>query len=606
MKRIPVLTMLTALLALWTIAVLAAVPQLINFQGILRDGSGNPVANGPYSVMFTIYDGPGGGATSLWSETQSVNTVNGLFTVLLGSGPIPLDYSLFNDSTRWLGVKVGADPEMAPRQRLSSVGYSHNSSEWTSAAGNLFRLNGNVGIGTASPASKLEVSGGNAQISGGDFGLVGGNGYSMITQQVGPSLLQVGSAGGWTSGIGFYPGNPTEAVRITSSGNVGIGTASPTKKLEVAGSIKVGASDTVFTSNLSSNSPLSLQAPAGMTRMYINDVTGNVSIGTALTIGPRLNVYNSGSDPVLITGVKGEANNSSVGDAYGGYFSASTSGGGIASGVYASGGNVGVDAYGAATGVIATGGSYGVFGTSGLSGGAGVYGYNNLNDFTYGVYSSGDARVTRNLTIDGATYATGFIFKNGGGFRIDHPTDPANKYLYHSFVESPDMTNFYNGNVKLDAKGEATVELPDWFRALNKDFRYQLTAIGAPGPNLYIAEEVSGNRFKIAGGTAGMKVSWQVTGIRQDAYASAHRIAVEEEKTGKERGKYLQPKAHGVSETFGMNYEETQRMEAEQKKMKEQQAKMEGERKQHEEQRAKMEQERVIQEQMAKPGGQNK
>ncbi|MCI0406776.1 MAG: hypothetical protein L0209_12065, partial [candidate division Zixibacteria bacterium] len=124
MKRVPVLTTLTALLALWTMAVFAAVPQLINFQGILRDGSGNPVANGSYSVMFTIYDLPGSGATALWSETQSVNTVNGLFTVLLGSGPLPLDYSIFNDSTRWLGVKVGADPEMTPRQRLSSVGYS--------------------------------------------------------------------------------------------------------------------------------------------------------------------------------------------------------------------------------------------------------------------------------------------------------------------------------------------------------------------------------------------------------------------------------------------------------------------------------------------------
>ena len=56
------------------------------------------------------------------------------------------------------------------------------------------------------------------------------------------------------------------------------------------------------------------------------------------------------------------------------------------------------------------------------------------------------------------------------------------------------------------------MNLPDYFQAFNGDFRYQLTAIGAPGPNLYIAEEISGNRFKIAGGKAGSKVSWQVTG----------------------------------------------------------------------------------------------
>jgi hypothetical protein len=53
------------------------------------------------------------------------------------------------------------------------------------------------------------------------------------------------------------------------------------------------------------------------------------------------------------------------------------------------------------------------------------------------------------------------------------------------------MKNVYDGIVVLDHKGKAEIDLPDWFGALNKDFRYQLTAIGAPGPNLYIAEEIS-------------------------------------------------------------------------------------------------------------------
>jgi hypothetical protein len=101
--------------------------------------------------------------------------------------------------------------------------------------------------------------------------------------------------------------------------------------------------------------------------------------------------------------------------------------------------------------------------------------------------------------------------------------------------------NLYTGKITLDANGEAVVQMPDWFEALNKDFRYSLTPIGAPGPNLYIAEEVSGNRFKIAGGTAGMKVSWQVTGVRQDAYMRAHPMKVEVEKSENERGHYLRP-----------------------------------------------------------------
>ena len=104
----------------------------------------------------------------------------------------------------------------------------------------------------------------------------------------------------------------------------------------------------------------------------------------------------------------------------------------------------------------------------------------------------------------------------------------------------------------LDRKGEAWINLPDWFEALNRDFRYQLTAIGAPAPKLYIAQEVSGNRFKIAGGQRGGKVSWQVTGIRQDPYAERHRIVVEEDKPAAEQGYYLHPEVYGQPTSKGI------------------------------------------------------
>jgi hypothetical protein len=134
------------------------------------------------------------------------------------------------------------------------------------------------------------------------------------------------------------------------------------------------------------------------------------------------------------------------------------------------------------------------------------------------------------VDVSGNLAVTGTLTKGAGSFKIDHPLDPEHKYLSHSFVESPDMMNVYNGNVTLDADGRATVGLPVYFEALNRDFRYQLTAIGAPGPNLYIAEGVKQNRFRIAGGRAYARVSWQVTGIRHDAYAEEHRIKVEEDK----------------------------------------------------------------------------
>jgi hypothetical protein len=198
------------------------------------------------------------------------------------------------------------------------------------------------------------------------------------------------------------------------------------------------------------------------------------------------------------------------------------------------------------------------------------YGVAGWSSTRYGLYASSDAGyagllegkvdMTSDVNMTGPVTITGPLTKPGGSFKIDHLLDPANKYLSHSFVESPDMKNVYDGMVTLDDKCEADIELPDWFGALNKDFRYQLTAIGAPGPNLYIAEEISNgaiiigyggntsgssssngcnnNRFKIAGDALGMKVSWHVTGTRKDPWANAHRISVEEDKPAKERGYY--------------------------------------------------------------------
>ncbi len=168
------------------------------------------------------------------------------------------------------------------------------------------------------------------------------------------------------------------------------------------------------------------------------------------------------------------------------------------------------------------------------------------------IYGVASGSASRAGYFQGDVVITGSLSKGGGSFRIDHPLDPADRILSHSFVESPDMMNVYNGNVVLDGSGEAVVELPDYFEALNRDFRYQLTPIGAPGPDLYIAEEIVGNRFRIGGGAPAQKVSWQVTGIRHDAWADAHRIEVEEDKSPAERGNYLHPELFGQPESRRM------------------------------------------------------
>ncbi|MCI0330450.1 MAG: hypothetical protein L0196_05795 [candidate division Zixibacteria bacterium] len=243
MKRFTILSGLGMALFLVSVAY-AAIPQLINFQGILKDGSGNPVANGSYSVIFTIYDAPSAGNV-LWAETTSVSTTSGLFSVLLGSAN-PVPDSAFQDTARYLGVKVGADPEMTPRQKLVSVGYAYESAQWTSAAQNLFRLSGNVGIGTNIPLGLLHLKGSNYKLlleSSGNADVVIGRADATrygnyILADGDPS---VGANNRWAIGLRngdsklhlYDEVNSSNVMVLQPGGNVGIGTASPAAQLHV-------------------------------------------------------------------------------------------------------------------------------------------------------------------------------------------------------------------------------------------------------------------------------------------------------------------------------------------------------------------------------------
>jgi hypothetical protein len=207
----------------------------------------------------------------------------------------------------------------------------------------------------------------------------------------------------------------------------------------------------------------------------------------------------------------------------------------------------------------ATGGdSNGLYATTKSAGGVAAYfdnlagGYilvgavNGAPAHMFHVDGEGDGYFAGDLQVDGDLNVDGTISKGGGSFKIDDPIDPEHKTLSHSFVESPDMMNIYDGSARLDARGEAWVTLPVYFQALNRDFQYVLTSVRSSQPRLYIAEEIKGNRFKIAGGRPNGKVSWMVTGIRQDAWANAHRIPTEEDKPPQQRGTYLHPDLYGA------------------------------------------------------------
>ncbi len=152
------------------------------------------------------------------------------------------------------------------------------------------------------------------------------------------------------------------------------------------------------------------------------------------------------------------------------------------------------------------------------------------------------------LSPTGNLSVTGSLSKGGGSFKIDHPLDPENKFLFHSFVESPDMMNVYNGNIVTDAEGYATITLPDYFEALNRDFRYQLTVIDESNDMdvflwAKVIKKISGNQFTIRSSRGNLEVSWQITGIRKDAWAEKNRIPNSVDKVGNEKGKYLHPEA---------------------------------------------------------------
>jgi hypothetical protein len=554
----------------------AQIPRTLSYQGLLTDTVGTPLPDGSYSITFRLYQTSAGGG-ALWQEAHTLQTKRGVFATNLGGVNL---LSLPFDRQYWMSIQIGGNPELTPRMALNSSAYSLHTQKADTATfamtapqqaiADSARVAGSIPNNSVNTAKIQDDAVTSAKILDGAIQRVDvANNFKAPRADTSDFSL---------SGSGPWVVNGSD-INYTN-GSVSIGTTSSGAKLSIVTSSNGNAIDATGLNGVS----------ASGTNIGVGANGGNIGVSGFSSSGTGVNgastnsygVYASSTNGYGVYAVGGP--NGVVASAVSGAGVSATSSGGP--GVVALGGTNGVEASGTTRGVYAGGGTYGVvsFATSNVFPSYGIYASDNGTPVTtYAGFFSGQVKITSLLDVDG------FIFKNGGGFKIDHPTDPAHKYLYHSFVESPDMKNIYDGIVTIDAQGEATVTLPEWFRAVNKDCRYQLTAMGQPGPNLYIAEEVSTDHFKIAGGTAGMKVSWQVTGIRKDAYAEAHRIPVEEEKSTHERGKYRNPKELGVPETLGIHSEETQRMAAERKRIEDQHSKMKAEQKQQEGHHTQME-----------------
>jgi hypothetical protein len=150
----------------------------------------------------------------------------------------------------------------------------------------------------------------------------------------------------------------------------------------------------------------------------------------------------------------------------------------------------------------------------------------------------------------GRVVISGDLQVNGGtkNFVMDHPLDPENQLLMHAALESNEVLNVYSGNVVSDASGKAVVRLPDYFEALNKDFRYQLTVVGGGFAQAIVSREVSGNQFEIATSQPSVKVSWEVKGVRNDAHMQKFPFVAQRAKTATEKTRSNQAVAAGSAQ----------------------------------------------------------
>lgn len=609
-------------LGAWLVALAPAAAQAtFTYQGHLRQG-GVPLA-GYVDLQFRLYTAASGG-----SQIGSTLTIAGTLVVEgLLSADLDFGNGAFDGSPRWLEVSVrspsgsGSYTTLSPRQAILAAPYALYAfggpggagGFWASTSTHVFNTNsGNVGIGTNSPQTLLEVrrptggegvvrvwgsnaSGGELQLKSLFNGSGAGNwGRVRFVDNNNDSLAWLTYGKPTIGNAGLQLGVPAGYMQIDGpSGRIGIGTTTPQAPLHVfsgaAGSVTAHA-NSVAVLERSGNAYLSILTPnanergilfgdpssfvsggiiynsgsvsnglqfrtaVNATRMVITE-SGNVGIGTSSPTA-RLYVLNaSGSQSALhaattgtgaaaalaITSASNSAsavNASTLGTGRAGTFQI-TNNSNNAAALYCSttGTGLAFDALGKARIATSTTGTVLFVSTPHRC-------FGNPNDF-YGCDG---------LAIDanGAIRSNHWIIGGVKAFCIDHPLDPENRFLMHASIESDELKNLYDGVAVLGADGEATVVLPDWFEALNGEFRYQLTCIGGYA-QVYIAEEISGGRFRIAGGHPGMKVSWQVTGVRHDPFAQEYTLPVAPFKADHERGRFVHPELYGLPPEMGIH-----------------------------------------------------
>lgn len=498
--------------------------------------SGNGTINSPLDIagmnakngQALIWNGTFWGPADINSTVIGINSnypinitkINNEYSIGLSNGVNNNDMLVW-ENNRWVIKQIQIN-NLVAGMGIEIINNQINTTTWKVNGSNVYRNIGFVGIGTDIPRSPLEIKS-NSNLDFPNFRIYEDDrdfarlNFENNSSQNYWSLIGRPAGGGSAGRLNFfYSEGLQDIMSLTDEGIVGIGTVDPenTTRLDIFSNRKYAG---LFSSNLIDDNTTVVNA--------FFDATGQV-------------------DAVAVAGTCEAA----PGKGFGAQFY---------------GGNTGV------MGVANAGnfsGSYAAIGVYGESNDdqnekprgtrIGVYGFGKGGDYNMGVYGGHNKSGNYNYAgyFEGTVNVVGLLQKSGGSFKIDHPVDPANKYLYHSFVESPDMMNIYNGNITTGEKQIAVIELPNYFEALNKDFRYQLTVIGDDA-NAYILDEIQNNKFRIKTSKPNIKVSWQITGIRKDPFAEKNRIEAEVSKKGPEIGKYLHPDVYNLPENFGIGYQ---------------------------------------------------
>jgi hypothetical protein len=508
----------------------SAFPNLVRFSGTIAPSSASPATH-TLEVIFALYSKEEGGQP-LWSEHQTVNLdAGGQYNVFLGAAStngLPAD--LFsNGEARWLDVQASGSAEHN-RILLTAEAYAFKAYDAETLAGHP----ASDFVTTQSLHSTLQTP---------------------VSQT--PSTLPAPATTGsgttnylprWTSSTA--QGN---SVLYQSGSAIGLGTTGPTAPLEIyktvngrATLLKLHNAQTSLNSTADIDFSITSSAQGTMARIGAQRTNYNYNGDTDLVFATQSNSSLQEAMRVTSYGWLGigiatphalvEASAPTVTQGFGAYgvtgVGGTATGGGI-------GGGIGVVGYG--------GGGTGYFQYADGSGGEFIGGNAaHEGDGIIAIAGSGYAGYFSGDVAASGTFTAGVVSND-----VDHPLDPGGALLAHASVGSSEMLNIYTGNATTDAQGEATVKMPAWFEAYNTDFRYQLTAIGQFA-QVIIAQKMENNHFRIRSSVPNLEVSWQISAVRNDAYAKANPLRVEQAKEPSQQGFYLHPELYGADQEHQM------------------------------------------------------